>query len=87
MRILLANDDGYLAPGLHALYAGLRRLGDVTVVAPEQNASAASNALTLNRPLSVFQADNGFLYINGTPSDCVHIDRSLTGGNAPAGRT
>ena len=77
MRILLANDDGYLAPGLHALYAGLRRLGDVTVVAPEQNASAASNALTLNRPLSVFQADNGFLYINGTPSDCVHI--ALTG--------
>ncbi len=77
MRILLANDDGYLATGLHALYAGLRRLGDVTVVAPEQNASAASNALTLSRPLSVFQADNGFLYINGTPSDCVHI--ALTG--------
>lgn len=77
MRILLANDDGYLAPGLHALYAGLRRLGEVTVVAPEQNASAASNALTLNRPLSVFSADSGFLYINGTPSDCVHI--ALTG--------
>ncbi|WP_297908527.1 5'/3'-nucleotidase SurE [Thiomonas sp.] len=77
MRILLANDDGYLAPGLHALYAGLRRLGEVTVVAPEQNASAASNALTLSRPLSVFRADNGFLYINGTPSDCVHI--ALTG--------
>ncbi|MDE2120638.1 MAG: 5'/3'-nucleotidase SurE [Betaproteobacteria bacterium] len=77
MRILLANDDGYLAPGLHALYAGLRRLGEVTVVAPEQNASAASNALTLNRPLSVFEADNGFLYVNGTPSDCVHI--ALTG--------
>ena len=77
MRILLANDDGYLAPGLHALYAGLRRLGEVTVVAPEQNASAASNALTLNRPLSVFSADNGFLFVNGTPSDCVHI--ALTG--------
>lgn len=77
MRILLANDDGYLAPGLHALYAGLRRLGEVTVVAPEQNASAASNALTLNRPLSVLEADNGFLYVNGTPSDCVHI--ALTG--------
>ena len=77
MRILLSNDDGYLAPGLHALYAGLRRLGEVTVVAPEQNASAASNALTLSRPLSVFRAENGFLYINGTPSDCVHI--ALTG--------
>ena len=77
MRILLANDDGYLAPGLHALYAGLCRLGEVTVVAPEQNASAASNALTLNRPLSVLRSDNGFLYVNGTPSDCVHI--ALTG--------
>ena len=77
MRILLANDDGYLAPGLHALHAGLSRLADVTVVAPEQNASAASNALTLSRPLTVYKADSGFLYINGTPSDCVHI--ALTG--------
>ncbi len=77
MRILLANDDGYLAPGLAALYEGLRARWDVTVIAPEQNASAASNALTLNRPLSVYTAQNGFLYVNGTPSDCVHI--ALTG--------
>lgn len=77
MHILLANDDGYLAPGLQALYTGLCTLAEVTVVAPEQNASAASNALTLSRPLSVFKAGNGFLYINGTPSDCVHI--ALTG--------
>lgn len=77
MRILLANDDGYLAPGLAALYAGLSAHWDVTVVAPEQNASAASNALTLNRPLSAYTAANGFRYINGTPSDCVHI--ALTG--------
>lgn len=77
MRILLANDDGYLAPGLAALYEGLRAHWDVTVIAPEQNASAASNALTLNRPLSVYTASNGFLYVNGTPSDCVHI--ALTG--------
>ncbi|MDE1953435.1 MAG: 5'/3'-nucleotidase SurE [Betaproteobacteria bacterium] len=77
MRILLANDDGYLAPGLQALYVGLCALANVTVVAPEQNASAASNALTLSRPLSVFRAANGFLYVNGTPSDCVHI--ALTG--------
>lgn len=77
MRILLANDDGYLAPGLVALYEGLRARWDVTVIAPEQNASAASNALTLNRPLSVYTASNGFLYVNGTPSDCVHI--ALTG--------
>ena len=77
MRILLANDDGYLAPGLAALYEGLRARWDVTVIAPEQNASAASNALTLNRPLSVYTASNGFRYVNGTPSDCVHI--ALTG--------
>lgn len=77
MRILLANDDGYLSPGLQALHLALSRLADVTVVAPEQNASAASNALTLNRPLSVSRAANGFLYVNGTPSDCVHI--ALTG--------
>ncbi len=77
MRILLANDDGYLAPGLQALHAGLSRIAEVTVVAPEQNASAASNALTLNRPLSVFTAANGFRFVNGTPSDCVHI--ALTG--------
>lgn len=77
MRILLANDDGYLAPGLAALYEGLRARWDVTVIAPEQNVSAASNALTLNRPLSVYTAQNGFLYVNGTPSDCVHI--ALTG--------
>ena len=77
MRILLSNDDGYTSPGLQALYAGLQRIAEVTVVAPEQNASAASNALTLNRPLSVFEAPNGFRYINGTPSDCVHV--ALTG--------
>ncbi|MGA8008882.1 MAG: 5'/3'-nucleotidase SurE [Thiomonas sp.] len=77
MRILLANDDGYLAPGLAALHEGLRTHWDVTVIAPEQNASAASNALTLNRPLSVYTASNGFRYVNGTPSDCVHI--ALTG--------
>ena len=77
MRILLANDGGYLAPGLAALYEGLRANWDVTVIAPEQNASAASNALTLNRPLSVYTASNGFRYVNGTPSDCVHI--ALTG--------
>src|SRR3546814_20496585 len=52
-------------------------LGDLTVVAPETNCSGASNSLTLNRPLSVRQANNGFFYVNGTPSDCVHI--ALTG--------
>jgi len=77
MRILIANDDGYLAPGLQALVQACQGLGDIEVIAPEQNASGTSNALTLNRPLSVYQAANGFRYVNGTPSDCVHV--ALTG--------
>jgi 5'-nucleotidase len=77
MRILIANDDGYLAPGLAALVHACEGLGDIDVVAPEQNASAMSNALTLSRPLSVYAAANGFRYVNGTPSDCVHL--ALTG--------
>lgn len=77
MRILVSNDDGYLAPGLHALVEVARRFGDVTVVAPEQNHSGASNSLTLARPLSVSQAANGYYFINGTPTDCVHV--ALTG--------
>jgi len=77
MRILITNDDGYLAPGLAALVKACEGLGDLDVVAPEQNASGTSNSLTLNRPLSVYTAANGFLYINGTPSDCVHL--ALTG--------
>ncbi len=77
MRILIANDDGYLAPGLAALVKACEGLGDIEVIAPEQNASGTSNALTLNRPLSVFTGANGFRYVNGTPSDCVHI--ALTG--------
>lgn len=77
MRILVSNDDGYLAPGLAALVDAMRPLGEVTVVAPEQNSSGASNSLTLSRPLTVSRAANGFIFINGTPSDCVHI--ALTG--------
>jgi 5'-nucleotidase len=77
LRILVSNDDGYLAPGLQALVQMARRYGDVTVVAPEQNHSGASNSLTLSRPLTVARADNGFFFVNGTPTDCVHI--ALTG--------
>ena len=77
MRILIANDDGYLAPGLAALVGACEGLGEIDVVAPEQNASGTSNSLTLHRPLSVYTAANGVRYINGTPSDCVHI--ALTG--------
>jgi 5'-nucleotidase len=80
MRILIANDDGYLAPGLTALAQAMQGLGQIEVIAPEQNASGTSNALTLNRPLQVFSAGAsapGVRFVNGTPSDCVHV--ALTG--------
>jgi 5'-nucleotidase len=73
MRILISNDDGYLAPGIEILAQTLSELGTVTVVAPERNRSGASNSLTLDRPLSVRRAANGFYFIDGTPTDCVHI--------------
>jgi len=77
MKILLSNDDGYQAPGIVALHRALQQVADVEVVAPEHNNSAKSNALTLNAPLYVHEAANGFRYVNGTPADCVHI--ALTG--------
>jgi len=77
MKILLSNDDGYFAPGLSVLASHLAKLAEITIVAPERNRSGASNSLTLDRPLSVKKASNGFFYVNGTPTDCVHI--ALTG--------
>jgi 5'-nucleotidase len=73
MRILLSNDDGYFAPGLAALAEALSGLGEIVVVAPEQNRSGASNSLTLDRPLMLRQAASGFYFVNGTPTDCVHL--------------
>ena len=73
MKILISNDDGYQAPGIVALFDALQDLADVEVIAPEQNNSAKSNALTLHSPLYVHRAANGFRYVNGTPADCVHI--------------
>jgi 5'-nucleotidase len=73
MRILLSNDDGYFSPGIALLAERLAPLGEVTVVAPERDRSGASNSLTLDRPLSVRRAANGFLFVNGTPTDCVHL--------------
>ena len=73
MRILISNDDGYFAPGLACLAEHLARVADVVVVAPERDRSGASNSLTLDRPLNLRQAPNGFYYVNGTPTDCVHL--------------
>ncbi len=73
MRILLSNDDGYFAPGIEHLARALAEIADITVVAPERDRSGASNSLTLDRPLSLRRAANGFHYVNGTPTDCVHL--------------
>ena len=77
MRILVTNDDGYFSPGIALLAERLAPLGEITVVAPERDRSGASNSLTLDRPLLVRRAANGFRYVNGTPTDCVHL--ALTG--------
>ncbi len=73
MRILISNDDGYFSPGIEKLAEVAGAFGEVTVIAPERDRSGASNSLTLDRPLSVRVAANGFFYVNGTPTDCVHL--------------
>jgi 5'-nucleotidase len=73
LKILVSNDDGYRAEGLQRLADALRPLATVTVVAPDRNRSGASNSLTLDVPLRVFQYGDGQYYVNGTPTDCVHL--------------
>ena len=73
MKILISNDDGYRAEGLQHLVAALKSVGTLTVVAPERNRSGASNSLTLDVPLRVTRYDEDQYYINGTPTDCVHM--------------
>ncbi len=73
MRILLSNDDGYLAEGITVLAKALRTLGELTVVAPERNRSGASSSLTLDRPIRAHVVSEGFIRVDGTPTDCVHL--------------
>ena len=77
MHFLLSNDDGYQASGISILAEVLSEIGNVTVVAPDRDRSGASNSLTLDSPLYVKQDKRGFYYVNGTPSDCVHL--AITG--------
>ncbi|MBS3954622.1 MAG: 5'/3'-nucleotidase SurE [Methylomicrobium sp.] len=77
MHILLSNDDGYLAPGLAALANALNKYAEISVVAPDKNRSAASNSLTLEMPLRAQMGENGFVKVDGTPTDCVHL--AITG--------
>ena len=77
MRILVSNDDGVSAPGIHVLANELSGIANIHVMAPDRNRSGASNSLTLSRPLRVRQLDNGYYSVEGTPTDCVHL--GLTG--------
>ena len=77
MKILVSNDDGYQAAGIICLVETLQKIAKVTVVAPDRNHSGASNSLTLEYPIRAKRAGNGFIYINGTPTDCVHL--AITG--------
>ncbi|WP_293264411.1 5'/3'-nucleotidase SurE [Neptunomonas sp.] len=84
MNILISNDDGVFAPGLVALASALSEVAEVQVVAPDRNRSGASNALTLTRPVDAHRHENnGFVSLNGTPTDCVHMGVSGLFGPKP----
>ncbi|NMH65786.1 5'/3'-nucleotidase SurE [Shewanella salipaludis] len=73
MRILVSNDDGVHAPGIKALAEALGEFAEVLTVAPDRNCSGASNSLTLTNPLRINRLEGGFVSVNGTPTDCVHL--------------
>ena len=73
MKILVSNDDGYLATGINALAAALSEIAEIVVVAPDRNHSGASNSLTLHAPLRIHKVKQDHYFVNGTPSDCVHL--------------
>jgi 5'-nucleotidase len=73
MRILVSNDDGVYSPGLAELYESLLGVGDVTVIAPDRDCSAASHSLTLSTPIRIRELENGFISVSGTPADCVYV--------------
>jgi len=77
MNILVSNDDGYQAKGIRVLAAALKEIADISVVAPDRNRSGASNSLTLDSPIRAFTAEDGYISVDGTPTDCVHL--AITG--------
>jgi len=77
MKILLSNDDGFIAPGINLLRETLSKTADVLVIAPDRDRSGASNSLTLETPLRITERGEQFYSVNGTPTDCVHL--ALTG--------
>jgi len=77
MHLLISNDDGITARGIQVLSDRMKALGKVTIVAPDQNRSGASNSLTLEAPVRIRETGERTYSVNGTPTDCVHI--ALTG--------
>ena len=77
MNLLISNDDGYQAPGIEALASALGDIACIHVVAPDRDRSGASNSLTLDTPIRARQGSNGFTFVDGTPTDCVHL--AITG--------
>ncbi|MBU0455304.1 MAG: 5'/3'-nucleotidase SurE [Pseudomonadota bacterium] len=77
MRILVSNDDGYLSEGIRCLANALKSIAEVVIVAPERNRSGASNSLTIDRPLNVTQTEENVYFVNGTPTDCVHLASTI----------
>jgi 5'-nucleotidase len=77
MKILISNDDGYQSPGIEVLAAALGKFATVIVIAPDRDRSGASNSLTLENPIRARNHQNGFISVNGTPTDCVHV--AITG--------
>lgn len=83
IKVLISNDDGVYAPGLAALAEALSEVAEIQVIAPDRNRSGASNSLTLDRPLEAHEHHNGFISLNGTPTDCVHMGVSGVFGMVP----
>ena len=83
IKVLISNDDGVYAPGLAALAEALAKVAEIQVIAPDRNRSGASNSLTLDRPLEAHHHHNGFISLNGTPTDCVHMGVSGVFGMVP----
>ena len=77
MHILISNDDGYKSKGIEVLINELKKIAQITVVAPSRNRSGASSSLSLDRSIKVTKKEDSFYFLSGTPTDCVHI--ALTG--------
>jgi len=73
LKILISNDDGYLSTGINALANALSKVAEIVVVAPDRNQSGVSNSLTLHTPLRIQKVRDNHYFVNGTPSDCVHL--------------